>query len=130
MTITHVPIERRQFLKLAALLTFAASVPVGLAGTVAESKLILLGTAGGPTPKPNRYPSAYALSIDDRIYIVDAGNGVAQQIAKAKLNINNVRHIFVTHHHSDHNVDVGTIAQLAWAANPGESIDGMGAAPY
>lgn len=126
---TRTPFKRRDFLKAAVLLAFATSVSAELAGPVAKSRLILLGTAGGPTPKPNRYPSAYALSVDDRIYVVDAGNGVAQQIAKAKLGINNVRHIFVTHHHSDHNVDVGTITQLAWAANPGESLTVWGPPP-
>lgn len=129
MTHTRTSIKRRRLLQFAGLLAFAASVSAELAGSAARSRLILLGTAGGPTPKPNRYPSAYALSIDDQIYLVDAGNGVAQQIAKAKLNINKVRHLFVTHHHSDHNVDAGTIAQLAWAANPGEQMTVWGPPP-
>ncbi|MGH8051813.1 MAG: MBL fold metallo-hydrolase [Arenimonas sp.] len=129
MTKIGTPIKRRRFLQVAALLAFATTVSAQFSASAARSKLILLGTAGGPTPKPNRYPSAYALCIDDQIYIVDAGNGVAQQIAKAKLNINNVRHLFVTHHHSDHNVDVGAVALLAWAANPAHPMRIWGPPP-
>ena len=33
------------------------------------SRLVLLGTAGGPTPKPNRFPSAYALVVGDDVYV-------------------------------------------------------------
>lgn len=122
-------IERRRFLKAAALLAFATGVSAQPSVPVTRSKLILLGTAGGPTPKPNRFPSAYALSVSDRIYLVDAGNGVAQQIARAKLNVNDVRHVFVTHHHSDHNADVGTLALLAWAANPDHPLKVWGPPP-
>jgi ribonuclease BN (tRNA processing enzyme) len=93
------------------------------------SRLVLLGTAGGPTPKPNRFPSAYAIVVGDDVYLIDAGNGVAQQLARAGLGINRVRHVFVTHHHSDHNADVGTLALLAWAANPQTPITLWGPPP-
>lgn len=109
---------RRTFLaSLGAGLCLAATMPRALASRPG-SRLVLLGTAGGPTPKPNRFPSAYALVVGEDVYVVDAGNGVAQQLARAGLGINRVRHVFVTHHHSDHNADVGTVALLAWAANP------------
>ena len=91
--------------------------------------MVILGTAGGPTPKPNRFPAAYALVVDDDVYLVDAGNGVAQQLARAGIGINRVRHIFISHHHSDHDADVGTVALLAWATNPQLPVTVWGPAP-
>lgn len=112
----------------AALLAAAAPRAFGADGAP-SSRLILLGTAGGPTPKPNRYPSANALVVGESVYLIDAGNGVAQQIARAGLNINRVRHVFITHHHSDHDVDAGAVALLAWAANPQEPVRIWGPPP-
>ncbi len=91
--------------------------------------MVILGTAGGPTPKPNRFPAAYALVVDDDVYLVDAGNGVAQQLARAGIGINRVRNIFISHHHSDHDADVGTVALLAWATNPQLPVSVWGPAP-
>lgn len=93
------------------------------------ARLILLGTAGGPTPKANRAPSAYALVVGDETFIIDAGNGVGQQLAKAKLGINSFRHVFLTHQHSDHSADIGTLALLAWATNPARGITLWGPPP-
>jgi ribonuclease BN (tRNA processing enzyme) len=94
-----------------------------------KSTLILLGTAGGPTPKPTRFPSCYVLIIEDDAYVIDAGNGVGQQLARAGVAINSVRHVFVTHHHSDHNADAGTLPLLAWATNPAQPITVWGPPP-
>lgn len=109
--------DRRTFLGGLGAAALIAATPRVLASRPG-SRLVLLGTAGGPTPKPNRFPAAYALAVGDDVYVIDAGNGTAQQIVRAGLNLNRVRHVFVSHHHSDHNADIGTIALLAWAANP------------
>jgi ribonuclease BN (tRNA processing enzyme) len=82
-----------------------------------RSRLILLGTGGGPTPKAHRAAPAQALVVDGRIYVVDCGNGVARQMALAGLALRDLAHVFVTHHHSDHNADVGNLMLLAWAAD-------------
>jgi len=79
-------------------------------------KVVLLGTAGGPAPKRSRSAPASAVVIDGDVYIVDCGNGVARQAAMAGLDLRRLRAVFVTHHHSDHNVDAGTLLQLAWSA--------------
>jgi ribonuclease BN (tRNA processing enzyme) len=92
----------------------AALVPLG-AG--AETRLILLGTAGGPTPKRSRAAPAQALVIDGSIFVVDCGNGVGRQMALAGLRLENLRHVFITHHHSDHVADLTTLPLLAWAAD-------------
>lgn len=94
-----------------------------------DTRLILLGTAGGPTPKASRAPSGYALVVGEETFIVDAGNGIAQQLAKAKIGINRFRHVFLTHQHSDHSADIGTLALLAWATNPEKPLTLWGPPP-
>ncbi|WMW82448.1 MBL fold metallo-hydrolase [Undibacterium cyanobacteriorum] len=92
-------------------------------------RLILLGTAGGPTPKKNRAAPSQVIMIDGEAFVIDCGNGVAQQFVKAGLKLASLRHIFITHHHSDHNADYGNLMLLAWAADLNHRIDTYGPKP-
>jgi ribonuclease BN (tRNA processing enzyme) len=40
-----------------------------------------------------------------------------------------VRHVFITHHHSDHNADYGTLLLLAWASGLRTRVDTWGPPP-
>jgi len=92
-------------------------VALACADLGAETRLILLGTAGGPTPKRTRAAPSQALVVDGSIFLVDCGNGVGRQMALAGLSFAELRHVFLTHHHSDHAADLVTLPLLAWAAN-------------
>ena len=92
-------------------------------------KAILLGTAGGPAPKRTRSAPANAVVVDGDVYIVDCGNGVARQAALAGLDLRRLRAVFLTHHHSDHNVDAGTLLQLAWSAGLDRPVQMFGPPP-
>jgi ribonuclease BN (tRNA processing enzyme) len=91
--------------------------------------LILLGTAGGPTPKPNRAAPAQAIVVGDATYIIDCGNGVARQMALAKLRLGTVRSVFITHQHSDHNADYGNLLLLGWASDLARPVHTYGPPP-
>jgi ribonuclease BN (tRNA processing enzyme) len=93
------------------------------------TKLVLLGTGGGPTPKVTRSAPAHAVVVDGVSYIVDCGNGVARQMARAKLPFGSLRSVFVTHHHSDHNADFGNLFLLLWAAGLDRPVDAYGPPP-
>ena len=86
------------------------------AHAVPPPRLVLLGTAGGPTPKRTRAAPAQAFEVDGAVYVVDCGNGVGRQMALAGLPFLGLRQIFLTHHHSDHAADLVTLPLLAWAA--------------
>jgi ribonuclease BN (tRNA processing enzyme) len=94
-----------------------------------QSRLILLGTAGGPTPKPNRAAPAQAIVVGDAVYIIDCGNGVGRQMAMAGLKFEQLRGIFITHHHSDHNADLGNLLLLAWSGSLATPVDTFGPRP-
>jgi ribonuclease BN (tRNA processing enzyme) len=80
-----------------------------------KTRLILLGTAGGP--RPRRAPSAASqvIVINDAAYVIDCGDGVARQLTAAGVPVSRLRHIFITHQHSDHNADYGNLILLSWA---------------
>lgn len=82
-----------------------------------RSRLILLGTGGGPTPKPARAAPAQVIVVNGASYVIDCGNGVARQLVLANVPLRSMRSVFVTHHHSDHNADVGNLLLLAWATD-------------
>lgn len=125
--------NRRQWLQAGAALASAGALGGLHAQTPASpkdtSRLILLGTAGGPTPKPNRVGPSNAIVVNGATYVVDAGNGVARQLVLAKLRPSSIRKVFITHHHSDHNADLGNLLLLSWAADLTRQVDVYGPPP-
>jgi ribonuclease BN (tRNA processing enzyme) len=54
---------------------------------------------------------------------------VARQLAFADIPLTSLRHIFLTHQHSDHNADYGNLIWLAWAAGLRTRVDTWGPPP-
>jgi ribonuclease BN (tRNA processing enzyme) len=94
-----------------------------------RTRAILLGTAGGPTPKRGRAAPANVVLVDDVPYVVDCGNGVARQLVLAGISLPSLRSVLITHHHSDHNADYGTLLLLAWASGLKSAVDTYGPPP-
>jgi ribonuclease BN (tRNA processing enzyme) len=66
---------------------------------------------------------------NDVAYVIDCGDGVARQLALARVPFPLLRHVFITHHHSDHNADYGNLIWLAWAAGLHTRVDTWGPPP-
>jgi ribonuclease BN (tRNA processing enzyme) len=108
----------------------ALAAPFAAGGAApAKSRLILLGTGGGPSPKPNRSAPANAVVVNGATYIIDCGNGVARQMVLAGLSPSSLKAVFITHQHSDHNADYGNLLLLSWAANLATKVDTYGPPP-
>jgi ribonuclease BN (tRNA processing enzyme) len=105
------------------------ALPTPVASGKPKSRLILLGTAGGPTPKPNRAAPAQVIVVNGVSYVIDCGNGVARQMVLAKLKLASIRDVFLTHHHSDHNADYGNLLLLSWATDLATRVDAYGPPP-
>jgi len=116
--------DRRAFLALVGALSLSAGLRAQ-----ANTRLILLGTGGGPRPRKESMASAQVLVIDDALYVVDCGDGVARQLVMAGLALPKLRHVFITHHHSDHNADYGNLLLLAWASGLRTRVDTWGPPP-
>jgi ribonuclease BN (tRNA processing enzyme) len=94
------------------------------------TRLILLGTKGGPRPTPQyRGQPAQVIVVDGVPYVVDCGSGVADRLVLAGIALPALRHVFITHHHSDHVLDYGNLLLLAWAAGLRSRVDTWGPPP-
>jgi len=79
-------------------------------------RLILLGTNGGPVVRLDRASPAQVVVVDDVAYLVDCGEGVVRQLVAAGVAPASVRHLFITHHHADHNIGYGGLLMGAWVS--------------
>lgn len=84
------------------------------ATTLSPTRVILLGTGAGPIPRKDRSQPANLLVVEGHPYLIDAGNGVARQMVYAGYMPSDVRTVFITHHHIDHNADIGALMSFAW----------------
>lgn len=78
------------------------------------SSLLTLGTAAGPSLRPDRAQSSNLLTVNGTHYVIDAGDGVARRVAEAGVDVREIGTIFITHHHDDHTAGLGTLMSLAW----------------
>ena len=130
MPATH--LSRRGFLAGAAALVALGSGGSARAQSRAmtrRTRLVMLATGGGPRPRASRGNTAHALVVDDVLYVVDCGSGVARQLVQADIALTTLRHVFITHHHSDHNLDYGNVIMQAWASGLRTRVDAWGPPP-
>ena len=64
-------------------------------------EVTILGSSSA-TPIYNRNPSAQALNINDRLYLIDCGEGTQQQMLRFDVKASRLDHIFISHLHGDH----------------------------
>jgi len=121
--------DRRAFLRAAATFAGTSLVPRATGAEGARTRLILLGTGGGPRPRKASSASAQVIVANGTPYVIDCGDGVARQLVFAGIPLDSLRHVFITHHHSDHNADYGNLLWLAWAAGLRTQVDAWGPPP-
>jgi len=89
-----------------------------------STRLVLLGTKGGPrVGEAGRSNPATLIMINDVPYLVDCGYGTSKQLIAAGVALNLVRYVFITHHHSDHNLDFGPLLYNAWITGQPMRVD-------
>lgn len=88
-----------------------------------ENKVVLFGTKGGPRLiKGGSWPTSSALVLNDKVYIIDAGLGVTRQFIEAGFTYDQLETVFITHHHSDHNLELGGLVYTSWVGAPAHQI--------
>jgi ribonuclease BN (tRNA processing enzyme) len=122
-------IGRRDVLIAAGGLVGAALWSSSAVGQGTKTRLILLGTGGGPRPRKASSAAAQVIIVNGTPYVIDCGDGVARQLVFAGVPLDKLRHIFITHHHSDHNADYGNLIWLAWATGLRTRVDTWGPPP-
>ena len=90
-------------------------------------RAVLLGT-GSPPPNPRRRGPATLLSLDDERFLVDAGSGVGVQLVQAGVRPYDWPRVLITHHHSDHTIDLGHLVITRWIVGQNAPLEVWGPA--
>jgi ribonuclease Z len=74
--------------------------------------LLILGSSSA-LPTSQRNPAAQILKMDERLFLIDCGEGTQMQIRRHKQGFNKIDHIFISHMHADHYLGLfGLIATM------------------
>jgi ribonuclease BN (tRNA processing enzyme) len=120
-------IDRRDALKFALGSAAALAAPTAFAQTARpRTRIVFLGTKGGPRIGLNAANPANLVVVNDTPFVIDCGAGVSHQLVAAGVPIPSVKYIFISHHHSDHNLEYGNLFYNAWAAGLSTPIHSFG----
>jgi len=93
------------------------------------TKLVLLGTGGGPVPGRTRHMTSHVMLSNGAAYVVDCGLGVTGQFARTGIPFSELRSIFITHHHPDHNIEYGPLLVIGWMQGMRHNLRAFGPPP-
>jgi ribonuclease BN (tRNA processing enzyme) len=124
-----VTLPRRAFIAGSLGVCASALWPSRVSAQQGKTRLILLGTGGGPRPRAATSATAQVIIANGVPYVVDCGDGVSRQLVTAGVPLPSLRHIFITHQHSDHNADYGNLILLSWASGLNSVVDAWGPPP-
>src|ERR1700692_986050 len=120
-------IDRRDALKLAlGSATALASPALAKPPANPPTRIVFLGTKGGPPVAMGASNPANLVVVNDTPFVIDCGAGVSRQLVAAGVPIPSVKYIFISHHHSDHNLEYGNLFYNAWAAGLSTPIQSFG----
>lgn len=91
----------------------------GGAGTAAEAgtRVVLLGTQGGPNVTLRRSEASSAVIVDGRPYLVDCGYGTLRALVESGVGYLQIGEVFLTHLHNDHTSDLPALLSHQWTGS-------------
>jgi ribonuclease BN (tRNA processing enzyme) len=90
-----------------------ATAPAAQTGT----RLVLLGTQGGPNVTLRRSQAGCAIVVDGRPYLVDCGYGTLRALVESGVGYLQVGAVFLTHLHDDHTSDLPALLTHQWTGS-------------
>ncbi len=93
------------------------------------TKLVMLGTGGGPVPGRTRRMTSHVMLSNGSAYVLDCGLGITSQFARTGIPFGALKSIFVTHHHPDHNIEYGPLLVIGWVQGVPLTVRAFGPPP-
>ncbi len=81
------------------------------------TKLVMLGTRGGPGIDLNRGETACALVVDGVPYLLDCGYGTLRALLASGIGFQKVDTLFFSHLHNDHTADLAAFLSHQWTSS-------------
>jgi ribonuclease BN (tRNA processing enzyme) len=106
-----------------ALALAATSLPACAQTPTQGTKVITLGTRGGPLPSKDRAQSSNLLVVNGTLYLIDAGGGVTRRIVQSGYDFRKIGEVFITHPHSDHSAGLATLMVSQWEYQRAEPVN-------
>ncbi|MBA4095076.1 MAG: MBL fold metallo-hydrolase, partial [Candidatus Accumulibacter sp.] len=93
---------------------FAARAGIDVTQDLPDGLHVALCGTGAPLPDPSRAGPCTAILAGSQLFVVDAGDGAARNIALMGLPTARVEAVFLTHLHSDHVDGLGPVMLMRW----------------
>ena len=74
-----------------------------------RTQILFLGTGGGPPLRLDRSEPSTLLIVGGRYYLIDCGIGTARRLVEAGVESKDVKTIFFTHLHADHDMGLADV---------------------
>jgi ribonuclease Z len=80
----------------------------------------ILGSSSA-LPTSSRFPTSQVVNLNDKLYLIDCGEGTQIQMRKYRIKAGKINHIFISHLHGDHIFGLpGLISTMALSGKKGE----------
>jgi ribonuclease BN (tRNA processing enzyme) len=94
-----------------------------------DTKIVLLGTKGGPRVIKGRSNPANLVVVSGTPYLIDCGYGVTRQLIEAGIDLQQIRNIFLTNCLADRMMELGPLLYSAWTDGLVEPVHVWGPPP-
>lgn len=126
----------KMILAAAVFSTMAAGAPVAaLPGkatlethTSPRTRLVLLGTGGGPVVRLERSQPSALLVVDQKRYLIDVGVGSLTRLVAAGFKASDIDAIIITHSHFDHSGGLADVLGFSFLEGRSSKVDVVGPA--
>lgn len=76
-------------------------------------RVLLCGT-GSPEVSAARAQACTLVSAGGRMFLFDVGDGAVRSLEQSRVAVGRLERVFITHFHSDHFNDLGTLINAGW----------------